>query len=140
MVAGTIGSFHKAGSTKMSEITTRTAGIDTSKATLDVAIHGMNERLQFDNASPGWRRLAASLAKACVTRVGIEATGGYERGVVSHLRAAGFTVLVLQPLQVRAYARLHLRRAKPCRALMVATLAHTALKAFKPEFNLTRHE
>jgi transposase len=44
--------------------------------------------------------------------VGIEATGGYERGVVGHLRAAGFAVLVLQPIQVRAFARVHLRRAK----------------------------
>ncbi len=32
--------------------------------------------------------------------------------MVKHLRAAGFTVVVLQPIQVRAYARLHLRRAK----------------------------
>ena len=47
-----------------------------------------------------------------MVRVGIEATGGYERGVVQHLRAAGFTVLVLQPIQVKAYARVHLRRAK----------------------------
>ena len=47
-----------------------------------------------------------------MTRVGIEATGGYERGVVEHLRAAGFTVLMLQPLQVKAFGRIHLRRAK----------------------------
>jgi transposase len=32
--------------------------------------------------------------------------------VIAHLRAAGFTVLVLQPIQVRAYARVRLRRAK----------------------------
>lgn len=50
------------------------------------------------NAAPGWQMLAANLAKAGVTRVGIEATGGYERGVVEHLRAAGFVVLVLQPI------------------------------------------
>ena len=61
---------------------------------------------------PGWRTLLANLLKADVVRVGIEATGGYERGVVQHLRAAGFTVLVLQPIQVKAYARVHLRRAK----------------------------
>jgi transposase len=54
----------------------------------------------------------AKLAKAGVARVGIEATGGYERGVVAHLRAAGFTVLVLQPIQVKAFGRVHLRRAK----------------------------
>ena len=47
-----------------------------------------------------------------MTRVGIEATGGYERGVVEHLRAAGFIVLVLQPIQVKAFGRVHLRRAK----------------------------
>ena len=50
--------------------------------------------------------------KAGVTRVGIEATGGYERGVVEHLRAAGFAVLVLQPIQVKAFGRVRLRRAK----------------------------
>ena len=56
--------------------------------------------------------LATNLAKAGVTRVGIEATGGYERGVVEHLRAVGFTVMILQPMQVKAFGRVHLRRAK----------------------------
>jgi transposase len=89
-----------------------TAGIDTSKAKLDVAVHNRTERWQVANALSGWRMLAANLAKAGVARVGIEATGGYERGVVGHLRAAGFTVLVLQPIQVKAFGRVHLRRAK----------------------------
>jgi transposase len=89
-----------------------TAGIDTSKLKLDIAVHGRTERWQLANALPGWRILATNLIKAGVVRVGIEATGGYERGVVQHLRAAGFTVLVLQPIQVKAYARVHLRRAK----------------------------
>jgi transposase len=89
-----------------------TAGIDTSKAKLDIALHGRTERWQIANALQGWNTLAANLAKAGVTRVGIEATGGYERSVVEHLRAAGFTVLVLQPIQVKAFGRVHLRRAK----------------------------
>ena len=96
----------------MTKTNITTAGIDTSKAKLDVAVHGRTERWQVANTLPGWRALAASLAEAGVTRVGIEATGGYERGVVEHLRAAGFTVLVLQPIQVKAFARVHLRRAK----------------------------
>ena len=96
----------------MTQTNTTTAGIDTSKAKLDIAVHGRTERWQLANALPGWRTLAASLAKAGVTRVGIEATGGYERGVVEHLRAAGFIVLVLQPVQVKAFGRVHLRRAK----------------------------
>lgn len=96
----------------MTQTITLTAGIDTSKAKLDIAVHGRAERWQLDNTSCGWRRLAADLIKTGVVRVGIEATGGYERGVVGHLREKGFTVLVLQPIQVRAYARMHLRRAK----------------------------
>jgi transposase len=107
-----LGSLHKAGSTKMTQTNITTAGIDTSKAKLDIAIHGRPERWQVENTSRGWRRLAADLAKASVTRVGIEASGGYERGVVRYLREKGFTVLLLQPIQVRAFARAHLRRAK----------------------------
>jgi len=124
MVAGTHGSLNKAGSTKMTQIST-TAGIDTSKAKLDVAVHGRAEHWQVDNSPVGWRRLAAALTGAEVRRVGIEASGGYERGVVSYLRDRGFVVLMLQPLQVKAYARLHLRRAKNDRldAVLIAACA-----------------
>jgi len=96
----------------MTQTNITTAGIDTSKLKLDVAVHGRTERWRVANALSGWRALVANLAKAGVTRVGIEATGGYERGVVEHLRAADFTVLVLQPIQVKAFGRVHLRRAK----------------------------
>lgn len=96
----------------MTQTSTTTAGIDTSKGKLDIAIHGRTGCWQVPNTLPGWRLLAAQLTKAGAERVGIEATGGYERGVVHHLRAAGFTVLVLQPIQVKAFGRVHLRRAK----------------------------
>lgn len=126
MVAGTHGSLNKAGSTKMTQIS-RTAGIDTSKAKLDVAVHGGVEHWQVDNTPVGWRRLSAELTSAEVMRIGIEASGGYERGVVGHLRAEGFEVLVLQPIQVKAYARLHLRRAKndTLDAILIAACAAT---------------
>jgi transposase len=122
-----LGSLHKAGSTKMTQTSITTAGIDTSKARLDIAVHDHSERWQVANALPGWRMLATSLAKAGVTRVGIEATGGYERGVVEHLRTAGFTVLVLQPTQVKAFGRVHLRRAKndALDAVLIAACAAT---------------
>lgn len=96
----------------MTEISMTTAGIDTARDKLDIALHGRPQRWRLDNDRAGWRRLAALLAGAGVARVGIEATGGYEKGVVAHLRAAGLAVLVLQPVQVKAFARLHLRRAK----------------------------
>jgi transposase len=122
-----LGSLYKAGSTKMTQTNITTAGIDTSKAKLDIAVHDRTERWQVANALPGWRRLAANLAKAGVTRVGIEATGGYERGVVEHLRAAGFIVLVLQPVQVKAFGQVHLRRAKndTLDAVLIAACAAT---------------
>jgi len=96
----------------MTQTNTLTAGIDTSKDKLDVAIHGSTTCWHDDNTAAGWQRIAERLTAAGVTRVGIEATGGYERGVVRHLRERGFTVLVLQPMQVKAYARMHLHRAK----------------------------
>ena len=96
----------------MTQTNITTAGIDTSKAKLDIAVHNRTERWQVANTLPGWRALAGSLTEVGVTRVGIEATGGYERSVVEHLRAAGFIVLLLQPLQVKAFGRVHLRRAK----------------------------
>ncbi|MVT64947.1 IS110 family transposase [Bradyrhizobium pachyrhizi] len=96
----------------MMKTSTTTAGIDTSKSKLDVAVHGRTEHWQVANSLAGWRILTTKLTETGVSRIGIEATGGYERGVVEHLRAAGFTVMVLQPIQVKAYGRVHLRRAK----------------------------
>jgi transposase len=125
MVAGTYGSFNKAGSAKMTQISI-TAGIDTAKAKLDIAVHGRDQHWQVENTAAGWRRLAAALATAEVTRIGIEASGGYECGVVEHLRDHGFTVLVLQPIQVKAYARVHLRRAKNDKLDAVLIAACTA--------------
>jgi transposase len=98
------------------------AGIDTAKDELDVAIHGQSTHWRVENNLKGWGQLRSELAKAEVGRVGIEATGGYERGVVRHLREAGFTVLVLQPIQVNAFAKVQLRRAKndPLDAVLIA--------------------
>jgi transposase len=96
----------------MTQTSTTTAGIDTSKSRLDVAVHGRTGHWQVANSLAGWRVLSARLTEAGVSRVGIEATGGYERGVVGYLRAAGFTVLILQPVQVKAFGRARLRRAK----------------------------
>ncbi len=106
----------------MTKTSTVVAGIDTAKDKLDVAIHGQSTHWRVENNLKGWGQLRSELAKAEVGRVGIEATGGYERGVVRHLREAGFTVLVLQPIQVNAFAKVQLRRAKndPLDAVLIA--------------------
>lgn len=96
----------------MPQHSTIVAGIDVAKNTLDLAIHGQATRLTAANDAAGWQRIAVALHDAQVRRVGLEATGGYERGIAGHLRQAGFDVRLLQPLQTKAFARLHLKRAK----------------------------
>ena len=110
------------------------AGIDTGKRKLDVALNGQAERLQVANADAGYRELIAWLRRHRVKRVGIEASGGYEQAVVNRLRRDGFLVIVFQPLQVRAYARFHLQRAKNDRidAALIAGCAAEAKKIHAP--------
>ena len=130
----------KAGSTKMKQDSARTAGIDTAKGKLDVAIDGSPEFLTVSNDAAGWGTLSGWLGGHGVKRVGIEATGGYERGVVVHLRGAGFEVLVLQPLQVKAWAKLHRRRAKNDRIdarLIAAVTAALEPPEIAPDERLT---
>lgn len=112
------------------------AGIDTAKDKLDIAIHGRKAAWQVANGRAGWAALAVKLAEAGVGRVGIEASGGYERSVIAHLRTAGIPVLLMQPAQVRAYARAHLRRAKNDRldaALIAACAAQLEAPAVAPD-------
>jgi transposase len=112
MVEGTVGSHHKEGSKKMSKGSTICAGIDTGKHKLDASLDGCQERLQIANAADGHAALSTWLKRHRVERVGIEASGGYEQEVIAQLRRDGFVVVVFQPLQVRAYAKFVLQRAK----------------------------
>jgi transposase len=95
----------------MSKSSMNCAGIDTGKRKLDVALHSGAYR-QFDNSPEGHGTLSKWLRQHRVKRVGIEASGGYEQAVVAQLRRDGFLVIVFQPIQVRAYAKFHLQRAK----------------------------
>jgi transposase len=88
------------------------AGIDTGKSKLDVAIAGSATRWCFDNSRQGHAALLGWVRRHHVERVGIEASGGYERAVVTELRRNDFAVIAFQPIQVRAYAQFHLQRAK----------------------------
>jgi transposase len=96
----------------MVKLSTKAAGIDTGKHTLDIALSSRKACLQIRNEIAGHKELCSWLRKHRIDRVGIEASGGYERAVVDALRAHGFAVVVLQPMQVRAYARFKLKRAK----------------------------
>ena len=107
---------------------TKVAGIDASKAKLDVAVHGQMGTASFSNDVAGWRALSAWLAERGVGRVGIEASGGYERGVVAHLSSLGLEMVTHQPAQVRAFARFKRIKAKNDRidaAVIAAASAQT---------------
>jgi len=91
---------------------TKVAGVDVSKRTLDAAVHGASELAHVDNGDAGYSELIGWLKAREVGLVGLEATGGYERGVRQALEAAGLQVVVHQPLEVKLFAQLKRRRAK----------------------------
>lgn len=91
---------------------TAVAGIDVGKARLDAALSRGEEEIAAANTAAGHAELIAWLRAHGVARVGLEASGGYERGIRSALEAAGFQVVVHQPLEVRLFARLTRQRAK----------------------------
>lgn len=79
-------------------------GVDVSKATLDCRL-GKTHR-QFPNHAKGFRLLADWIAQARrPLRVVCEATGPYHRELVLALQQAGIGVCVLNPRQVRDYAK-----------------------------------
>jgi len=108
--------------------TTNVAGVDVSKRELAVAIGGIAALRRYSNDTPGRCRFCRDLAGSGVLRVGLEASGGYERKVASALRKAGFEVIVFQPIQVRAYAQYRGQRAKTdpidARVIALATAAY----------------
>jgi len=79
------------------------AGIDVSKQHLD-ACWGDVELRVLNDAS-GWDELAARLKAADVDLVVVEATGGYERGLVCALQGAGLAVARVNPRQARDFAK-----------------------------------
>lgn len=124
----------------MGENSMKVAGIDTGKAYLDIALHPGGERLRVENEEDGFEKLMAFLSQHGIAKVGIEASGGYERDVVDRLCQAGMEVLVLQPRQVRAFAVYKLRRAKNDRldaALIAQSVAGIDARPRKPDPRLS---
>jgi transposase len=109
------------------------AGVDIAKAHLDVAVHGSADEACFANDADGQAALADWLEARSVTRVGMEATAGYERGVLGVLQARGFETVLHQPIEVRLFARLKRRKAKTdrldARLIAAATAQVDSLKA-----------
>jgi transposase len=122
----------------MAQIITGVAGLDIGKGWIDAAIHQADDKLRILNEPGGYAELICWLEHNCIGRVGMEATGGYERGVSRALREAGFEVVLLQPAQVRAYAGFKLRRAKNDRldAELIAACAAAVEARQAPDLRL----
>ena len=56
-------------------------GIDVSKVTLDVAVLS-DDSQRFSNTESGWAELSEMLSKLQPTCIVLEATGGYEKGIL----------------------------------------------------------
>ncbi len=98
------------------------AGIDVSKASLDICAEGQTHCLANDATS--WRALNTWLRSLKVTRVVMEATGRYHRKVHQCLHDRGFEVVLVNPLRARRFAEAlgHLAKTDRVDALMLAKI------------------
>ena len=87
-------------------------GIDVAKGWLDVAVLETGECFRLDNDRQGWAALVRKLKGRKVRAIGMEPSGGYERGVAKALREAGLPARNVNPHKLRHYARALGRLAK----------------------------
>ena len=80
-------------------------GIDIAKRTLDVHVLPERTSLKQQNDSKGRGQLREKLPPPGECLIVVEATGGYERALVAELIDAGYQVTVVNPRQVRDFAK-----------------------------------
>ena len=98
-------------------------GIDVSKAHLDLAAHLSGEAWRVTNDEAGIIAIVTHLREVAPSLVVVEPTGGLELPLTAALGAAGLAVAVVNPRQVRDFARATGRLAKTDR-LDAQVLAH----------------
>ena len=106
-------------------------GIDVSKDRLDVHVRPSGEAFAVARDSEGLDDLVGRLRALSVGLVVVEATGGFERIVAAAVAAAGLPLAVVNPRQIRDFARATGKLAKTD-ALDAAAIAHFA-EAVRPE-------
>ena len=100
-------------------------GIDVAKAQLDVAVRPSGDRWEVPHDEAGVRQLVSHLKALEPVTVLLEASGGLELALVAALAAEAVPVVVVNPRQVRDFARATGKLAKTD-ALDAAVLAHFA--------------
>jgi transposase len=87
-------------------------GIDVAKAHLDLDFSPTRGPVRFANTPSGHAAIVQRLSEMQVRLIVLEATGAYERAIVAELAAARLPVVVVNPRQVRDFARAKGRLAK----------------------------
>jgi transposase len=116
------------------EVTPIFVGIDVSKARLDVAIRPTGERESVANDKAGIKDLVKRLAKIQPALIVLEATGGLERPVTHALAGAELPVVVVNPRQVRDFAKAtgQLAKTDSIDADVLARFAEAVRPALRP--------
>lgn len=108
-----------------------TVGIDVSKDRLDVGVRPSGEAFAVERNAAGLERLTARLKELSPQIVALEATGGFETVAAAALAGAGLPVAIVNPAQIRAFAKALGQRAKTD-PIDAAVIAHFA-EATRPE-------
>lgn len=87
-------------------------GVDVSKDLLDVKVLPSNESQQFSNDDPGIKKFITFVKKIDPQLIVFESTGGLEMLAVSSLMEKHLPVVVINPRQVRDFAKATGRLAK----------------------------
>lgn len=80
-------------------------GIDVSKEHLDVAVYPESQRCRMAQSAEGFQDLCRWLEPIRPHRIVLEATGGMEAPAAAALTRAGYAVAVVNPRQVRDFAK-----------------------------------
>jgi len=122
----------------MTAAVSRVLGIDVAKQWLDLASTESSQVERLPHTTEGIAQVLQRARQLAAERVTVEATGGWETPLVAALADAGLPVVVVNPRQVRAYARALGRLAKTdridARVLCAFTCAvQPPLRALKDE-------
>ena len=109
-------------------------GIDVAKDRLDVHLRPADEAFALSRDGAGLEALVERLMVLAPTLVVLEATGGFEVVVAGALAAAGLPLVVVNPRQIRDFARATGRLAKTDRldAEAIARFAEAVQPAPRP--------
>ena len=113
-------------------------GIDVSKDTLELFVKPLGERMNFPQTEDGLLLMANFVQSFSPCLVVLEATGGLERAAVAILGSKGLPIVVINPRQVRDFAKAKgiLAKTDKIDALVIADFA----EAIRPEIRPLKSE